>query len=84
MKKYILFWGDGDGCTYHDYHSQPIETNDIDEWAYFLELIIENMEDGQWEITYKGLTLPAGSDEFTYEIIPFNEWWQNSINNQIF
>lgn len=39
MKKYILYWGDGDGCTYHSYFSQPFKTDDVDKWEY--ELISE-------------------------------------------
>ena len=31
MKKYILYWGDGDACTWHYYRPQPFITDDTED-----------------------------------------------------
>lgn len=74
--KYILYWGDGDGCTYHDYHSQPFETHDVVQWEYDLLKAIEKaQESDNYTITFNNIELPVLSTEFDFRILELNTWF---------
>jgi hypothetical protein len=78
--KYILYWGDGDGCTYHSYYAQPFETDDIDSWEYNLITVIEKAKSkDEYNITYDKIQLPIGSIEFSYEIMDLNDWFTKNL-----
>ena len=78
MKKYILFWGDGDACTWHYYQPQPFVTDDIVKWEYdLLETIKNNGE--KYPFIYQGIELPVHSTEFSYEIMTLEDWFNKNL-----
>lgn len=76
MKKYILYWSDGDGCTYHCEHAQPFVTDDIDKWEYGLLCAIKDPGN---DFKYDGIQLPAWSTEFSYEIMTLEDWFEKNL-----
>ncbi len=81
--KYILYWGYGDGCTYHAYHAQPFITDDIDKWHYnFLKAIEAIKKENTYFLTFDNIKeLPVASEEFSYEILTLEDWFNKNLNN---
>jgi hypothetical protein len=83
QNKYILYWGYGDGCTFHSYNAQPFITNDIDKWHYnFLQAIENAKNKGEYHLTFDNIEdLPIMSSEFSFEILTLEDWFNKFLNN---
>lgn len=80
MNKYVLTWGDGDGYSFHEYHTETFETDNIDEWEFnFFKKINEAKNNDEYCLKWKNLTLPINSKEFSYKILTLDEWFLKNL-----